>query len=105
MTAPTDPRTIRIGTRGSRLARWQADWVADALRERSPGLAVELVEILGLDVLRVDNPGLHRVLPPRAGAVATAAAAARRARDRRVPGRGVMRGPCPWGSMCGARPS
>ncbi|WP_165074168.1 hydroxymethylbilane synthase [Paludisphaera rhizosphaerae] len=45
MTAPTNPRTIRIGTRGSRLARWQADWVADTLRNRSPGLSVELVEI------------------------------------------------------------
>lgn len=38
-------RAIRIGTRGSRLARWQADWVADRLRGLHPGLAVELVEI------------------------------------------------------------
>jgi hydroxymethylbilane synthase len=38
-------RKIRIGTRGSRLARWQADWVADRLRSCHPGLAVELVEI------------------------------------------------------------
>lgn len=45
MTSPDLPRSIRVGTRGSRLARWQADWVASALRERSPGLAVELVEI------------------------------------------------------------
>ena len=37
--------TIRIGTRGSRLARWQAEWVADRLRQLHPGLAVELVEI------------------------------------------------------------
>jgi hydroxymethylbilane synthase len=37
--------TIRIGTRGSRLARWQAEWVADRLRELHPGLAVDLVEI------------------------------------------------------------
>jgi hydroxymethylbilane synthase len=36
---------IRIGTRGSRLARWQAEWVADRLRELHPGLDVELVEI------------------------------------------------------------
>ncbi len=36
---------IRIGTRGSRLARWQADWVAGRLRERHPGLIVDLVEI------------------------------------------------------------
>jgi hydroxymethylbilane synthase len=38
-------RTIRIGTRGSQLARWQSGWVADQLRERHPGLTVELVEI------------------------------------------------------------
>jgi hydroxymethylbilane synthase len=38
-------RTIRIGTRGSRLARWQAEWVADRLRGLHPGLDVELVEI------------------------------------------------------------
>jgi hydroxymethylbilane synthase len=36
---------VRIGTRGSRLARWQADWVADRLRQVHPGLKVELVEI------------------------------------------------------------
>jgi len=37
--------TIRIGTRSSRLARWQADWVADQLRNAHPELTVELVEI------------------------------------------------------------
>ena len=37
--------TIRIGTRGSRLARWQADWVAERLRQLHPGLRVDLVEI------------------------------------------------------------
>ena len=37
--------TIRIGTRGSQLARWQANWVAERLRVLHPGLAVELVEI------------------------------------------------------------
>ena len=37
--------TIRIGTRGSRLARWQADWVAERLRGLNPELRVELVEI------------------------------------------------------------
>jgi hydroxymethylbilane synthase len=47
-TAPTGPRlvnSIRIGTRGSPLARWQAEWVAGRLRALHPGLAVELVEI------------------------------------------------------------
>lgn len=38
-------RTLRIGTRGSPLALWQARWVADRLREAHPGLDVELIEI------------------------------------------------------------
>jgi hydroxymethylbilane synthase len=37
--------TIRIGTRGSHLARWQSEWVADRLREHHPALIVELIEI------------------------------------------------------------
>jgi hydroxymethylbilane synthase len=37
--------TIRIGTRGSHLARWQADWVAQRLSGLHPGLKVNLVEI------------------------------------------------------------
>ncbi len=40
-----DGGTVRIGTRGSPLARWQATWVADRLRESHPGLVVELIEI------------------------------------------------------------
>jgi hydroxymethylbilane synthase len=36
---------VRIGTRGSPLARWQSGWVADRLRALHPGLEVELVEI------------------------------------------------------------
>jgi hydroxymethylbilane synthase len=36
---------IRIGTRGSPLARWQADWVAMRLRELHAQLCVEVVEI------------------------------------------------------------
>lgn len=40
----TKPR-IRIGTRGSYLARWQANWVAEQLRELHAELTVELVEI------------------------------------------------------------
>lgn len=39
----TKPRTLRLGTRGSQLARWQADWVANQLRR--VGHTVELVEI------------------------------------------------------------
>ncbi|HEV7297898.1 MAG TPA: hydroxymethylbilane synthase [Tepidisphaeraceae bacterium] len=36
---------VRIGTRGSALARWQADHVAGLLRAASPGLHVEIVVI------------------------------------------------------------
>jgi hydroxymethylbilane synthase len=36
-------RTLRLGTRGSKLARWQADWVAGELRRL--GYTAELVEI------------------------------------------------------------
>jgi hydroxymethylbilane synthase len=49
MNLPLDtdsfPTRIRIGARGSRLARWQADWVADRLKAAHPGLVVEIVEI------------------------------------------------------------
>lgn len=38
-------RSLRIGTRGSPLARWQAEWVAAQLRESHPDLDVQLVEI------------------------------------------------------------
>lgn len=43
--SPGTRGTIRIGTRGSRLARWQADWVAERLQMLHPGLVVDLVEI------------------------------------------------------------
>jgi hydroxymethylbilane synthase len=36
---------VRIGTRGSKLALWQADWVSAALRSRHPDLRVERVTI------------------------------------------------------------
>ena len=39
------PTSIRIGTRGSPLARWQAEWVADRLRALHPALHVDLIEI------------------------------------------------------------
>ena len=44
-STPIKPLTLRIGTRGSRLARWQAEWVANRLRSCHPGLNVELIEI------------------------------------------------------------
>ncbi len=43
MTA--DPSPLRIGTRGSRLARWQAEFVADCLRARAGAPPVAVVEI------------------------------------------------------------
>lgn len=36
---------LRLGTRRSRLASMQARWVADRLRDASPGLIVEIVEV------------------------------------------------------------
>jgi hydroxymethylbilane synthase len=36
-------RSLRIGTRGSKLARWQSDWVAAELRKH--GAEVEIIEI------------------------------------------------------------
>jgi hydroxymethylbilane synthase len=39
----TFSRPLKIGTRGSALALWQADFVADALREAHPGLETEKV--------------------------------------------------------------
>jgi hydroxymethylbilane synthase len=41
----TTPTRIRLGTRASRLALVQSEWVADRLRRSHPGLAVELVPI------------------------------------------------------------
>src|SRR5262245_38210923 len=42
---PLRTGALRIGTRGSRLARWQAGWVTERLRTCHPGLEVLLVEI------------------------------------------------------------
>lgn len=39
------PARIRIATRSSNLALWQAHWVRDRLRAEHPGLEVELVEM------------------------------------------------------------
>ena len=43
MTSQSSGRRLRLGTRGSQLARWQAEWVAGELRRL--GNTVELVEI------------------------------------------------------------
>ncbi|MFP4474098.1 MAG: hydroxymethylbilane synthase [Desulfatibacillaceae bacterium] len=57
--------TIRIGTRGSALALWQANWVKDALESANEGLVAELViiktrgdKILDVPLAKVGGKGL-----------------------------------------------
>ena len=45
MPSPERPGTLRLGTRGSLLARTQSRIVADALEKRHPGVHVELVTV------------------------------------------------------------
>ncbi len=56
---------ITIGTRGSRLAMWQANWVKDAISSHHPGLDVELTiiktkgdKILDVPLAKVGGKGL-----------------------------------------------
>jgi hydroxymethylbilane synthase len=49
---------MKLGTRGSRLARWQADWVQSRLSEN--GVAVEIVVIKTRGDAEVDRP-LHEL--------------------------------------------
>ena len=58
-------RSIRIGTRGSKLALWQAEWVKKALSEKHPDLIVELIiiktkgdKILDVPLAKVGGKGL-----------------------------------------------
>jgi hydroxymethylbilane synthase len=58
-------QTIVIGTRGSQLALWQANWVRGALSERFPDLRVELLaiktkgdKILDVALAKVGGKGL-----------------------------------------------
>ncbi|MBW2275938.1 MAG: hydroxymethylbilane synthase [Deltaproteobacteria bacterium] len=44
-TQPVTSRRLRIGTRRSRLALWQTEWVATELRRLHPGLEVEVVPV------------------------------------------------------------
>ena len=39
-------KTLKIATRKSQLALWQANWIKSQLEERNPGLQVELVRIM-----------------------------------------------------------
>jgi hydroxymethylbilane synthase len=57
--------TIRIGTRGSKLALWQANWVKEALEKQCHGVACELViiktkgdKILDVPLAKVGGKGL-----------------------------------------------
>ena len=49
---------LKLGTRGSKLARWQADWVRERLAER--GVAAEIVVIKTRGDAEVDRP-LHEL--------------------------------------------
>jgi len=56
---------VVIGTRGSKLALWQAEWVRSAIRQRFPGAAVELSviktqgdKILDVPLAKVGGKGL-----------------------------------------------
>ncbi len=58
-------KRIRIGTRGSQLALWQAQWVQKALMAKDPDLSVELVviktkgdKILDVPLAKVGGKGL-----------------------------------------------
>lgn len=57
--------SVKIGTRGSPLALWQAEWISSRLRERWPGLEVSLViikttgdKILHVPLAQVGGKGL-----------------------------------------------
>src|SRR5438093_2309790 len=58
-------RTLRLGTRGSALALWQANWTKSQLEQRWPELAVELVpikttgdKILDVPLAKIGGKGL-----------------------------------------------
>lgn len=50
------PKQLRIGTRASQLALWQANWVKSELEKRYPGMAVELVKIKTIGDKILDVP-------------------------------------------------
>src|SRR3989454_5340173 len=58
-------RTVRLGTRGSALALWQANWTKNELETRWPGLTVDLVpikttgdKILDVPLAKIGGKGL-----------------------------------------------
>jgi hydroxymethylbilane synthase len=57
--------SIKIGTRGSKLALWQAEWVKSILIEKSPSLSIDLVviktkgdKILDVPLAKIGGKGL-----------------------------------------------
>ena len=50
------PQRIRIGTRASQLALWQANWVKSELENRYPGIQVELTKIKTMGDKILDVP-------------------------------------------------
>jgi hydroxymethylbilane synthase len=58
-------KPVTIGTRGSKLALWQAEWLRSALRQRFSGISVELAviktqgdKILDVPLAKVGGKGL-----------------------------------------------
>jgi hydroxymethylbilane synthase len=58
-------KTVKIGTRGSKLALWQANWVRSALIEKFPSLSIDIVviktkgdKILDVPLAKVGGKGL-----------------------------------------------
>lgn len=56
MKLPAPDRKLKLGTRGSALALWQANWTRSELESRWPGLLVELVPIKTTGDKIVDVP-------------------------------------------------
>lgn len=56
----SDVRPVRIGTRGSALALWQANHIRDALRDRHEELDVE-IEVISTQGDRVQDRPLHTI--------------------------------------------
>src|SRR2546423_8633376 len=59
------PLTVRLGTRGSALALWQANWTKHELETRWPGLTVDLIpikttgdKILDVPLAKIGGKGL-----------------------------------------------
>jgi len=50
------PDVVKIGTRGSQLALWQARWVQSAIRLRNPSLLIEIVTVKTLGDKILDTP-------------------------------------------------